>query len=404
MKLCYIHQYYLKPEEGGAIRSYHLAQGMAAAGVEVTVVTAHNRPDYEVRWDGKVQVHLLPVPYDNNFSAFRRLWAFAAFVRAAKKLLGRMPLPDLLYITSTPLSTGLIGTWARRKWGIPFVFEVRDLWPKAPIAIKSIRNSLLKKVLYKMEETIYRKAWKIVALSPGMQQYIQQKVSQQPVVLIPNFADLDFFQVRKDRYPNRQFDQQPLTFLYAGAIGEVNGLLQYLDLAEAAKRKGKNWLFQLMGKGKWLPALKEEAAKRGLSRVEFIPFGNKVEVRERMQAADIAYISFLRLRVLEVSSPNKFFDALAMGMPVLINFKGWINDLVSAHDLGWYQDEQPYEPLLEALEALEHCPEALARKGKNARSLAERSFAKDRAVASLLDVVEFCQNKDRTGLARFVSR
>jgi glycosyltransferase involved in cell wall biosynthesis len=389
MKLCYIHQYYLTPDQGGAIRSYHLAQGLAASGVEVTVITAHNQPGYEKRWDGKVRVHLLPVPYDNNFSGIRRLRAFYAFVRAAKKLIGSLPLPDLFYITSTPLSTGLIGTWARRKWGIPFIFEVRDLWPKAPIEIKQIRNSLVQKVLYEMEASIYRKAWKIVALSPGIRDSIQGVVPEKTVTLIPNFSDLDFFGIQPKQHSNRRFDRQPLTVLYTGAIGEVNGLLRYLDLAEAAKKRGKNWVFQLMGKGKWCSVLKEEAERRKLNRVVFISFGNKVEVRERMSAADIAYISFLRLPVLEDSSPNKFFDALAMGMPVLVNFGGWIKDLVTHHEIGWYQEEEQIESLLQALEMLEQRPDLLGIMGKNARILAEKAFSKDKAIATLLETIEF---------------
>ncbi|MEX0884339.1 MAG: glycosyltransferase, partial [Cyclobacteriaceae bacterium] len=140
MKIYYVHQYYLTPVEGGAIRSFHLAQGMAEAGMAVEIIAGHNQKHYGCRWDGKVKVHLLPVNYDNNLSAIRRLLAFYKFVKTAKKLILGMEKPDLFYITSTPLTTGFIGLWAKKKWGVPFVFEVRDLWPEAPIQIKGIKN------------------------------------------------------------------------------------------------------------------------------------------------------------------------------------------------------------------------------------------------------------------------
>ncbi|MDN3687165.1 glycosyltransferase family 4 protein [Cyclobacterium jeungdonense] len=388
MRILYIHQYYCTPEQGGAIRSFHLAQGMAAAGLEVEVVSAHNEPTYQTRWDGKVKVHLLPVYYDNTFNNWRRIWSFYLFVKEAKKLISKLKLPDVFFISSTPLSTGLIGIWAKKKWRVPFVFEVRDLWPKAPLEIKNIRSPLLKKALYRMEYLIYRSAWKIVALSPGMQRYIQQRVPSKPVLQIPNFADVDFFHWAPDKYRNRRFEKQPLTLLYAGAVGEVNGLDKYLDLAEAAEKSGKNWLFRLMGKGKYLPLLKKEVANRKLSLVEFIPFGNKNEVKDQMRKADLAYISFLPFPVLEVSSPNKFFDALAMGMPVIVNFKGWIKDLILNHEIGLYQEDPHGSELLPALEKLENNPDLLEKMGRKARVLAETEFNKEAAVDHILDILE----------------
>lgn len=404
MRILYIHQYYCTPTQGGAIRSYHLAQGMAAAGVEVDVVSAHNEPTYQTRWDGKVKVHLLPVYYDNTFTSWQRIWSFYLFVKEAKKLIYKLKHPDLLYISSTPLSTGLIGSWAKEKWGVPYVFEVRDLWPKAPLEIKNIRNPLLKKALYRMEYLIYRNAWKIVALSPGMQQYIQDRVPAKSVLQIPNFADVDFFQRASGKYRNRCFEKQPMTLLYAGAVGEVNGLDKYLDLAEAAEKRGKNWLFKLMGKGKYLPYLKKEVANRKLSQVEFIPFGNKNEVKDQMGKADLAYISFLPLPILEVSSPNKFFDALAMGMPIIVNFKGWIKELILQHEIGLHQKGYHCSDLLQDLEKLENHPAFLEQMGRNARLLAENEFNKEAAVGHVLEILEIQNSRQDSNLSWFVSR
>lgn len=143
MRIIYIHQYFVTPEEGGAVRSYHLAKGMVDAGMDVELITTHPNSQYLQKEIEGIKVHYLPIPYDNNFGFLRRLRAFYAFVHQAKRLIKKLALPDLLYITSTPLTTGLIGLWAKRKLQLPFIFEVRDLWPEAPVQVGVIRNSLL---------------------------------------------------------------------------------------------------------------------------------------------------------------------------------------------------------------------------------------------------------------------
>lgn len=388
MRIIYIHQYYLTPDQGGAIRSYHISQGLAAEGLKVEVITAHNEKDYSIRWDGKVKVHLLPVAYDNRFNTLKRLWSFYSFVRKAKSVISRGKLPDLFYITSTPLSTGEIGIWAKKKWGIPYVFEVRDLWPEAPVQVKQIRNPLLKNLLYRWENKIYRKAAEMVALSPGIQAYIRKQVPGKRVTMVPNFSDTDFFSSKGMTSQNRDFVSQPLTFIYAGAIGQVNGLYQYLELAAAAKNHHKNWRFQLMGRGNQLEVLKRAAKAKSLDRLEFIPFGDKVEVRELMKQADFAYISFLPLGVLELSSPNKFFDALAIGLPMVVNFRGWIWDLIEENDIGFYHDYSNQKSLIVALANLEKSPELMNEMSLKARKLAVKSFDKHLMISRILKVLE----------------
>ncbi|SHM57077.1 Glycosyltransferase involved in cell wall bisynthesis [Cyclobacterium lianum] len=376
MRITYIHQYYLRPDQGGAIRSFHIAQGITSRGIEVEVITSHQEAQYAVRWDGKVKVHLLPVPYDNEYSTIRRLWSFYSFVKGAKRLIGKNKLPDLFYISSTPLSTGEIGRWAKKKWGIPFVFEIRDLWPEAPIQVRQIRNKLLKKWLYRREYDIYSEADSLVSLSPGIQAHIRRMLPNKPIEMVPNFSDTTFFRSAKTVSPKRDFGFRPLTILYAGAIGQVNGLYQFLDLAAAAEKRGKNWHFLLMGKGNQLSRLKREAKARKLDKVKFLPFGDKFEVRKRMNQADLAYVSFLPLQVLQLSSPNKFFDALAAGLPVIVNFGGWIWDLVQTNSIGFYHDCADHESLIAALAKLEASEKTLLTMAGRARELAENEFDK----------------------------
>jgi glycosyltransferase involved in cell wall biosynthesis len=388
MRIIYIHQYYRRPDQGGAIRSYHLAQGLAKEGIEVEVITAHNKKSYNLAVDGKVKVHYLAVPYSSGFSNLERVQAFYRFYKKALKLIPDLPTPDLFYISSTPLSTGWIGTWAKKTLGIPYVFEVRDLWPEAPFQVLNIRNPIIKKLLYRMEIKIYQEADKIVALSPGIQSYIQHILPNKKVALIPNFSDVSFFIPKERAVEARDFAKQPLTFLYSGAIGKVNGLDQYLALASEANKLDKNWRFELMGKGNELKKLKKKALQKQLGNVFFIPFGDKLSVKTQLGNADFAYISFLPLSVLENSSPNKFFDALSMGLPVIVNFKGWIHDLIIKEEIGVIHDIKNNSSLIQDVGNLEKNPDSIEQMGRRSRKLAETYFDKRQAQQKLLTLLE----------------
>ncbi|EPR65204.1 glycosyltransferase family 4 protein [Cyclobacterium qasimii] len=271
MRIIYIHQYYLRPDQGGAVRSYHLAQGLAKEGIKVEMITAHNEKSYKVCEDGAVKVHYLPVPYRAEFSVWERILAFYRFYKQAKRLISTLESPDLFYISSTPLTTGWIGVWAKKTWNIPFVFEVRDLWPEAPIQVLKIRNPIVKKLLYRVESKIYQEADRIVSLSPGIQNYIKSRFPKKRVALIPNFSDNVFFMPKDLAVETRDFAKQPLTLLYSGAIGEVNGLDQFLDLAWEALKLGKNWRFELMGDGNALERLKKKTWRLALTNVFLLP-------------------------------------------------------------------------------------------------------------------------------------
>lgn len=389
MKILYIHQYFVTPAQGGATRSYHLAKGLVQAGVEVDMITSHNKAYYDLKIIEGIRVHFLPVSYEQDFGTYKRMSAFYNFVRKAKTLIGKLPRPDLLYISSTPLSTGLIGLWAKRTMAVPFIFEVRDLWPEAPIQVGTIANPILKKLLYRLEKNIYNQALKIVALSPGIANAIRATTPQADLHLLPNFADTDLFQPRlKNQQLLQKFGlRDTFTIVYTGAIGQVNAVAELLQISKLAQDKGRAYQFVVMGKGSHLDKLLKEANTLQLKNFFYIPFGNKEKVNDLLACSDMAFISFDHLPVLKTNSPNKFFDAIAAGKSILVNHQGWVNDLVKTNKLGLrYKAHKPIMSF-EALEILIHDKELQKRMQKNARSLAENHFSKDLAIQHLLFIL-----------------
>lgn len=389
MKIIYVHQYFVTPQQGGATRSYYLAKGLVRAGVEVEMITAHSEHFYDVRIIDGIRVHYLPVRYKQGFDFLQRVWAFWLFVRKAKQLIRKLPRPDYLYISSTPLTTGWIGLWAKRKFALPYIFEVRDLWPDAPVQVGVIRNPFLKNMLYRLERNIYRGALKIVALSPAIAQTIKERAPKSQVYLIPNFADTGFFRpTTKTANILAELGLKPtFTIAYAGAIGRVNAVDELLVLAKMAEDRQMDFQFVVMGKGTGLASLQERVKQSNLPNFFFLPFGSKAKVRDLLSVADMAFVSFAHLPVLKTNSPNKFFDALAAGKAILVNHKGWVYQLVKQHNLGIYFNPSKPREAFEKLESLAKNQSALASYQRNARQLAEQHFSEEIAVKKILQVL-----------------
>lgn len=390
MKIIYVHQYFVTPQEGGATRSYHLAKGMVQHGIEVDMITSHDKSYYDLRIIDGIRVHYLPVSYRQQFGFFKRILAFFLFVNAAKKCIRKLQRPDLFYITSTPLTTGLIGLWAKRKLATPFIFEVRDLWPEAPIQLGVLNARLLKKAATHLEHRIYRHALKIIALSPGIAESIRKKSPSSNISIIPNFADLDtFFPMEKNSSTLQKFGlKNTFTIAYAGAVGKVNAVEEMLEIGKMAKERQKDFQFVVMGEGSELPTLKEKSKKMGLTNFVFLAFGDKKQVNELLSCADMAFVSFSHFPVLKTNSPNKFFDALAAGKAILINHKGWVHDLVKAENLGIYFPPHKISENFDKLVQLSENLEALQSIQSRSRNLAQRYFSKETAIKRLLSVID----------------
>ncbi len=390
MRIIYIHQYFVTPQEGGATRSYYLAKGMVEKGIEVEMITSHNKGFYDLRLIDGIKVHYLPVSYYQEFGFVKRVWSFGRFVKAAKSCIQKLPRPDYFYISSTPLTTGLIGLWAKRKFAIPYIFEVRDLWPDAPIQVGAIKSPLLKKVLYALENRIYKHALKIIALSPGIAENIRKKAPQSAIHTVPNFVDLEtFYPKEKNSILLRQFGlKNSFTIAYAGAIGRVNAVSELLDIAKIAQDQGKDYQFVVMGKGSETPALLQQAKKMQLSNFFYFPFGTKQNVSDLLSCADMAFISFSKHPVLKTNSPNKFFDALGSGKAILVNHKGWVFNLVKSEKLGLSYPANRTDLAFAKIDALAQNPDSLHKMQERSRSLAIRYFSKETAINRLLSVID----------------
>ncbi len=389
MKILYLHQYFLTPEQGGAIRSYHLAKALVEAGHEVEMITSHNHKAYHFEVIEGIRVHYLPVYYENNLKYIGRFVSFIKFMYRAYEKSTEIEEVDICYATSTPLTIGIIALWLRKLHRIKFYFEVRDLWPEAPIQMGAIKNYFLKKYLYNLEKRIYKRAEKIIALSPGILEGIKNKVPQKEVHLIPNFSDCVFFHPEEKIIKTEEKFAVKGKFVvsYFGALGKANHLDYLINAAiELSKNKIDHIHFIIAGKGYELHLIKEKVKEYQLRNINFIGFINKESLHEMLNVTDAIYISFANKPILETNSPNKFFDGLAAGKLCITNTRGWMKELIEKNECGFYYDPEQPELFLDKIIPYTNDRNLLKTAQKNARKLAEHDFSKDIMVEKFLQL------------------
>jgi glycosyltransferase involved in cell wall biosynthesis len=373
MQILYLHQFFITRAGVGGTRSYEFARRFVARGHRVRMVTA---AEGNSSVDG-IEVVGVSGAYSDYMSATassdrERMLAFGRFAAGASAAAVRGPRPDVIYATSPPLTIAIPALAAAARWRVPLVFEVRDLWPEAPIQMGALANPRVQRQARALEREAYRRARRVIALSPGIRDgIVGTGVPPGKVVMVPNASDLDLFQPTE---PPEQF-----LVSYFGTMGEANDL----TLAIEAARKLPDMPFVLMGDGKRRAEL-ERAAPPNVSFPG--PAAGKEQVAQLAARSGACLTFFKDVPVLATNSPNKLFDTFAAGRPAIVNMDGWMRRLVEDNDAGLYVRDA--EDLAQKLAWLRAHPEEVARMGRNGRALAEREFDRDLLAGRVLDVLE----------------
>ncbi|MBA4055058.1 MAG: hypothetical protein C0490_10125, partial [Marivirga sp.] len=162
VKILILHQHFNLPREGGALRSYFLAKALADHGHQPVVITSKGEKEYRVENVEGIEIHYLPIAYDNRFGFWKRGVSFLRYAWSATRLAGSIQNVEICYAISVPLTVGLAAEFIRFFRKVPYIFEVGDLWPEAPIQMGFVRNYFLKRALFAIERSIYKRAHSIV--------------------------------------------------------------------------------------------------------------------------------------------------------------------------------------------------------------------------------------------------
>ncbi|MCF2908847.1 glycosyltransferase family 4 protein [Pseudoalteromonas sp. DL2-H2.2] len=398
MVVIYLHQYFNTPEMSGGTRSYEMARRLVAAGHEVHMITSsRDKECRNVDWfttvESGINVHWLPVPYTNKLTYQERIKAFFRFafkaMMKAKSIKG-----DVVFATSTPLTIALPGVFAAKSNKIPMIFEVRDLWPELPIAMGALNNPVAQWCAHKLEKWAYKNSKAVIALSPGMKEgVVRAGYPESNVAVIPNSSDNKEFlysetDAAKFRAKRPWLGNRPL-LVYTGTFGKINGVAYMAELAKALLSINSEIRILLVGSG-----FDKELVESRASELNVL--GNNLFLEDRLpkkempallSAANMSACLFIDMPEMQPNSANKFFDALASGTPVLLNYGGWMHELVQEHDCGLAMWRKPINEVAEDVAKSLDNPSWLKAAGEAARTLAEQEFDRDKLASQFREVI-----------------
>jgi len=406
MHILYFHQHFSTPSGSVGTRSYEMAQRLIACGHSVTIVCGSGQlsssglagePVDGMRRGSvdRIDVIELCLPYSNYDGFLKRAWIFLLYAWRSGILALRLKY-DLLFATSTPLTAGIPGIVMKIFRKKPFVFEVRDLWPELPREMGVITNPVILKAMDLLEWVSYHSADACIGLSPGIVRGITRRsVDASRVTMIPNGCDLELFKPVQHRGVENisGIGKDDFVAIFCGAHGIANGLDAVLDAAKVLKdRDEQNIKFLFVGDGRLKPQLLERVRKEQLANCIFCDPVPKRELAIITATADVGLMILANVPAFYYgTSPNKFFDYIASGLPVLNNYPGWLAEIIEENDRGIVVPSANPEAFAGALVTLRDNSDLRCRMGCNARALAESDFNREKLTNQFVAFLEEAQ-------------
>jgi glycosyltransferase involved in cell wall biosynthesis len=397
MHILIIHQAFASLDEPGGTRHYELAHMLVARGQKVTVIaspvsyitgTPTGVAPLVRDADGQPGLTVLRARvYSAHHKSFvHRLLAFFSFMLSSFWIGLGVRDVDLVWGTSPPIFQGVTAWLVARLKRAKFLFEVRDLWPQFAIAVGVLRNPILISASKWLERFLYRRADCIMVNSPGFVAHVES-LGARRVELVPNGADPAMFNSAEGatRFRTRYSLGDDFVSLYAGAHGMSNDLNVVLEAAKLLK--GTRMRIVLVGDGKEKPALMSRAKEMDLTNVSFVPSVPKRDMHSALAAADACIAILKPLEEYKTTYPNKVFDYMAAGRPVILAIDGVIREVVEAADCGIFVRPGDASAMADAIRSLAAAPEKARAMGLRGQRYLEQHFNREAIAETLLEVL-----------------
>jgi glycosyltransferase involved in cell wall biosynthesis len=414
MKILIVHQYFLGRNDPGGSRWNQFARYWAQAGHQVDILAGqvgYIKGDKPPEYRGKIVVrepvgpgvtcYRCYVSESYNKSFLGRAWAYMSFflssTYAGSCCIAR---PDVILATSPPLTIAPTMGCLKRRWRVPAIFEVRDLWPESAIDTGVLTNPLMIRLLYRMEANAYRRADWINVLTPAFEQALIEKknIPAEIISMIPNGADLDIMtpgpkenHIRKELGLKGKF-----VVSYFGAHGRANKVGQLLVVAERIKETLPDVRIMLVGDGMEKPDVVAEAKQRGLDNVIFVDAVPKDQVSDYINASDVCTAVLMKNDTFKTVYPNKVFDYMSCKRPIIIGIDGVARKLVEDAGAGLYAEPENPEAFIEALKTLKADPALCDRMGESGYRHAADHYSREAMGQKYLEILRMLAGrKDR---------
>lgn len=393
MRILLLHQYFLEDDDHGGSRWNEMAKQWVSEGHEVTVLagmmhynSSEKRDEYKGKWfkrkkQGDIDVLRCHVSETYNSNFLGRLWGYFSFVFSSLwagifKTKGKF---DVVLVTSPPLFIGISGLIISKIKRLPYVFEIRDLWPESAIDTGVVKNKLIINLAYYLERKLYKYAHLINVLTPAFKKTLIEKKSipEDKIIFIPNASDftlservLNNFNRTEFRKSNNIEDKFVIT--YVGAHGVANCLGQLLDAAKLLT--DTNVVFQLIGDGMEKKELVKRVQEEQISNVIFVDPVPKAKVFEYIIASEMGASVLKRVDTFKTIYSNKTFDYMSCKVPILMAIDGVSRELLEESDSGIYVEPENAEDIANGIRAYLKDSEKREQQGINGYNFAMSNF------------------------------
>lgn len=385
MKILYICQYYL-PEPGApSVRASELAKYWVRAGHEVTVLTGFpNHPNGKVppeyraklrrlvmreRMDGVevARTWLLPLP---NRKSWERMLNYSSFAVSAALRGLFLPRPDVLIATSPQLLVGLSGLVIAKLRRIPFIFEVRDLWPESLVAVGvSRKDSFIYRALALVARLLYRCADHIVVVSPPFKDCLRDDwgIDERKVSVMKNGIDTEMFETLPNDWakPEGEF-----WVSFIGTIGNAHGLETLIAAARTLRNSHPDIKFIVAGDGAERAKIEELARIEGLANLRILGPQPRAKIPGLIAASDVCLSLLKKSDVFKTVLPTKMMEFMACGRPVILGVEGYAKQMLEDAEAGVSIPPEDPVALCEAVLRFRADRELGPRLGANGRRYA----------------------------------
>jgi glycosyltransferase involved in cell wall biosynthesis len=404
MKIILFHQYFLGKNDPGGSRWNQLTKYITEHGsfsMDVMAGNIHYATGKQVGqnvWYNKeeinkdITVHRTWTYSGYNSNFIGRLIGYFSYMFSSLWKSLFLSKPDIIIVTSPSIFVGVSALILSKIKKVPFIFEVRDLWPESAIATGVLTNKFLINILYYLEKKLYKHAKRIVVLTPAFKKDIQKRYPEHTdkIDIITNAADFDLMKpTDKNNWVREEYNWgNKKVFAYFGTHGLANDLMQVIDVAKKLK-ENSNVLFVLIGDGMQKPLLKEKAKKYDLNNVQFIDSVSKDKVGDFINASDICMAILKKTDTFKTVYPNKVFDYMSCKRPSLVTIDGITRELIQDAQSGYYAEPENSNEFYNVITQILSTPqEKLDAMGENGYDYVKRHFNREELSKRYIQIIK----------------
>ena len=404
MKILFLTHYFPPEVNAPATRTYeHAKEWVKDENIEVTVITNNpNHPagvlyeGYENRWFKKeeidgievIRVKTYPAP---NKGFFKRTINFSFYMLMAQVGSIFVDKPDVVIATSPQLLCAFSGYFVSLFKKVPFVFELRDLWPESIVAVGAMKRNFIIRFCEKVVLFLYKRSALIISLTDSFKEYlIKRGIDAKKIAVIKNAVELDNFKREKISVEKCKKDfgvEGKMVLSYIGTLGMAHALDKVLDCAKALETM-EDVQFLIVGSGAEKDKLEEKKRKENIHNVTFVGQVNKEVVKEYYAISDIGLVTLKKNERFSGVIPSKIFEYMAMEVPIIISVDGEARQIVEESGGGIFVEPENVEQMAEMVKNLIQKPETMAEMGKNGRMYVEKNFDRKELAQKQLDVLK----------------